>query len=286
MKHSHRIMHLAIASLFTRPSPAFDGAEDLPLSVETLDKVPEALRPLYAPTEDKKAFRLRVSGVPDVSKLESALASERDLTKAAKAELRTTIEKYKDIDPVKYKEMISKLDGDEEQSLMKKGEFDKVFEKRTEKMRLAHEAAIKAKDEENTGMKSRLTKLEQRALDNHVRAAGAKAGIHNGAYEDALLRARARFTIDGDGSAVELGEDGKPIADATGKKPFTLDQWFEERKKDAGHWFPHGSKGGGGQGDGNGAGSGGKTMKRADFDAITDPIQKAKAAKECKITDD
>jgi hypothetical protein len=285
MKQKHRTVYLAVAALFSRPIARYDGDDGLPLQVETLDKVPEPVRALYAPTEDKKAFRLKVSGLPDVSKLESALASERNLSKEANQKLRDTIERYKDVDPEKYRDMMSKLDGDEEAQLIKKGEIDKVFEKRTEKMRQAHEAAIKAKEEENGSMKQRLTKLEQRALDNHVRAAATKAGIHPNAVDDALLRARSRFTLDPDGNAVELGEDGKPILDSSGKKPFTLEAWFEERKKDAAHWFPHGSKGGGGQGDG-GAGGGGKTMKRSEFEAITDPVAKAKAAKENKIVDD
>jgi hypothetical protein len=284
MKQTHRMLALAVSALFTSPRARYEGDDALPLQVESIDKVPEAVRQLYAQTEDKKAFRLKVSGLPDVSKLESALESERRISKEKAAELRTTIEKYKDVDPVKYREMMDKLDGSEEADLMKKGEIDKVFERRTEKMRLKHEADIKAKDEEIGKKTQRLTKLEQRALDSHVRAAASKAGIHNHAIDDALLRARSKFTLDEDGNAVELGSDGKPILAEDGNKPFTIDQWFEERKKDAAHWFPNGNKGGGGTGDG-GAGGEGKTMKRSDFDKIENAAEKAEKAKKFKIVD-
>lgn len=284
MKLNQRTVFLAISALFAQPVARYDGDDALPIQVESLDKVPEAIRPLYAQTEDKKAFRLKVSGVPDVSKLESALEGERNLVKEAKAQLRATIEKYKDVDPDKYKELMSKMEGDEEQQLLKNGGIDKVLERRTEKMRQKYEADLKARDEQDAVKTQRLTKLEQRALDNHVRAAATKAGIHPSATDDALLRARSKFTLDEDGNAVERGEDGKPILGATGKKPFTIEEWFEERKKDASHWFPLGSKGGGGGGDGGAAG-GGKTMKRSEWDAMTNAVEKSKAAREYKIID-
>lgn len=287
MKQTHRILPLAISSLFmlSLPKPRYDGEGEIPLQVESLDKLPEAVRPLYAPTEDKKAFRLKVSGVPDVSKLERALESERGFKTEAERKLRETAEKFKDVDPVRYRELMSKVEDSEEQKLLKEGGIDKVLDRRTEKMRIKHEADLKAKDEEVTGIRSRLTKLEQRALDGQVRAAGQKAGAHPSAMEDAVLRARSRFTVDGEANAVELGPDGKPILGSDGKKPFTLDAWFEERKKDSPHWFPVGSKGGGGNGDGGAAG-GGKSMKRSEFDAIQDPVAKAKAARETTIVDD
>lgn len=284
MKLNNRIVSLAIASLFSVPRVRYDGDGGLPIQVEALDKVPEAVRTLYVPTEDKKAFRLNVSGLPDVSRLESALESERNISKSYKQQAAQLAERYKDVDPEKYREAMSRLEGDEERELLKKGGMDKVIELRTEKMRQKYEADLKAALDAHGKDKQRLTKLEQRALDNHVRAAATKAGIHASAIDDALLRARSKFTLDMEGNAVELGPDGQPIPDASGKKPFTVEQWFEERKKDAAHWFPLGSKGGGGNGDGGAAG-GGKTMKRSEWDAMTDPAAKSKAARENTITD-
>lgn len=280
-----RTLFLAVAGLFVRPLARYDGADELPISVESLDKVPEAHRTLYKEAEDKKSFRLRVSGVPDVSKLESALASERNISAESKRMLREASEKFKDIDPAKYREMMSKLDGDEEQQLLKAGGIDKVLERRTQKMREKFDADIKARDEEGVTLKAKLTRLEQRALDNHVRAAATKAGIHPTAVDDALLRARSRFTLDDKGDAVELGVDGKPILDAQGKKPFTIEAWFEERKKDAAHWFPLGSKGGGGNGSGDKGTSGKQTMLRSEWEAIVDPVEKSKVAREKEIVD-
>ena len=58
----------------------------LPAHVETLDTVPEELRPHYVPAEDG-GFRLDAEGIEDVSGLKSALAKERAARKALRAEL-------------------------------------------------------------------------------------------------------------------------------------------------------------------------------------------------------
>lgn len=58
----------------------------LPAHVESLDTVPEELRPHYVPAEDG-GFRLDAEGIEDVSGLKSALAKERAARKALRAEL-------------------------------------------------------------------------------------------------------------------------------------------------------------------------------------------------------
>ena len=55
--------------------------------VDSLEALPEALRPFYVPTEDGR-FRLDAEGGADVSGLEWALGKERAATEALKAELK------------------------------------------------------------------------------------------------------------------------------------------------------------------------------------------------------
>ena len=59
--------------------------------VDSLEALPEALRPFYVPTEDGR-FRLDAEGVEDVSGLKSALEKERAARKALKAELEAARE--------------------------------------------------------------------------------------------------------------------------------------------------------------------------------------------------
>lgn len=230
----------------------------LPLTVEKLDAVPEAQRSLYVEKDGK--FHLDVDGLEDTTGLKTALQKERDAAKEAKRLAKEIEERYSGIDPAKVREMMSKLENDGEAALIAAGKIDEVIAKRTEKFkaesqRLINEAMDKAKAAE-----ARTKKFEQRVLDNHIRQAAAKAGIHSHAIEDALFRARSMFSLTDDGDAIQLGQDGTPVIGKDGKTPFSPSEWLEGMKESAPHWFPAGSSGGGAGGNKGGSGGNGKDL--------------------------
>lgn len=256
--------------------------------VDTLDTIPEAQRSWYVEKDGK--FNLDISKIEfeDTSSLKTALEKERNAVKEAKIASKKALEDamlpFAGIDPVKTRALLSKFDNEEEAALIAAGKVDEVIAKRmakrdAEQQRLLDAAEARAKDAlevANTFM--------GRVLDNNIRAAASKAGIHTFAIEDALLRARMLFSLDNNGEAVQFHEDGESVVlGKDGKTPFGPSEWLETMKESAPHWFPAGSSGGGAGGSG-GAGAGGKTITRAAFDAL--PIsEKPKAARTLTIVD-
>lgn len=253
----------------------------LPLVVDKLDAVPEAMRTEYVEKDGK--FHLDVTGMEDTSGLKSALDKERKAAKDAEKARKDLEARFAGIDPEKFRNLMDKLAGDEEAALIAAGKIEEVIGKRTEKLRgelqrQVDEAANKVKLADE-----RANKFSQRVLDNHIRAAAVKTGLHSHAVEDALLRGRAMFVLNEVGDAVQLGEDGKPVFGKDGKTPYSPAEWLEGMKEQAPHWFPAGGAGSGAQGGSGGAGSA-KTITRAAFDALS-AAEKAKTVKTHKITD-
>lgn len=218
----------------------------LPLIVDQLDSVDESVRSFYV--EDSGKYRLDLDGYEDPKNLKSALEKERQAAKDAKKLISEMQRKYDGIDPDKVKGLLSKLENDEEAKLLAEGKLDEVVNKRIEKQRAeferkATEALTRAEQE---ALKAK--KFEQRVLDNHIRAAAMKAGLHEHAVEDALFRARSMFTLDENGEAVQLDQDGQPVVGKDGKTPFSPTEWLQEMKEKAPHWFPAQSSGGGAPG--------------------------------------
>jgi len=94
-----------------------------------------------------------------------------------------------------------------------------------------------------------------RVLDDAIRSAAAKAGLHQHAIDDALFRGRAMFTLDDNGQAVQLDSEGSPVIGKDGKTPFNPNEWLESMREQAPHWFPAGASG---SGSGNGSKGGGQ----------------------------
>jgi len=126
------------------------------------------------------------------------------------------------------------------------------MEKHTEAQQKLIEEAM---EREGGAMEVASTFME-RVLDNEVREAAVKIGLHPSAIDDALLHARNIFSIDDDGHAVQLDDDTEePVLGKDGKTPFSPLEWLEGMREKKPHWWPAGSSGGGA---GGGRGAGGK----------------------------
>lgn len=188
----------------------------------------------------------------DNSGLKSALEKERRAAREAEAKRKELEARFSGIDPDTYAELVKA----HEEAEANRG----TVEERAQKH------AQKAIDEANKKLAEALTAAENerkkaqayqgRVLDDAIRAAAAKAGIHQHAIDDALFRGRAMFTLDDNGNAVQLDGDGQPVIGKDGKTPYTPVEWLESMRETAPHWFPAGASGSGSGSDKKGGGFG------------------------------
>lgn len=257
------------------------------LLIDTLDKVPEFQRGWYV--ADAGKFKLDPSKVDieDVGGLKSALANERTANKLAKdaaaKAVADALKPFEGIDPTKTKALLSQFENDQEAKLIAEGKISEVITARMSKRDAELTKQVDAAKAAADAASAVANKYKGRVLDDAVRAAAAKAGLHAFAVDDALLRAKAIFVLDDNGNAVQVGADGQPVLGKDGKTAFSPSEWLETMKETAPHWFPAGSSGGGAGGD-KGGNSGGSTMKRAVFDALS-PAEKSKTVKTHTIVD-
>lgn len=270
MKMSH-MLHNLLISYMSRMGMMLNV---MPLVIDKLEDVPEGARAAYVEKDGK--FRLDVE-IEDTAGLKSALQKERDLAKASAKSLKELQEQFTGIDPVKVREMMQRLDNDGEAALIAAGKIDEVVSRRTEKLQKELQKQVDAAHNEAQSAAERANKFSQRVLDNHIRMAATKAGLHVHAIDDALFRARSMFSLNDDGEAIQLGSDGTVVLGKDGKTPFSPAEWLEGMKETAPHWFPNGSSGGGG-GKGGKGGAGAKDLSHLSPTARINAAREAKAA--------
>lgn len=276
-------MFMAVAAALASRGRRFGlgvGAVELEIDKAAWAKLPKDVQALYVEKDGK--YKLDGVEQEDVSGLKSALGKERDERKAAERKLKETLDRFEGIDPEEVKRILAKLGDDEETTLIKAGKLDEVVSRRMTKAQQAHVKEIEKMQGAVAAAEGRTAKFSQRVLDNHIRAAATKSGLHANAVEDALFRARTIFVLDDEGNAIQLDSDKKPVMGKDGKSPFSPGEWLDGMKESAPHWFPNGNSGGGSQGGGKGNGAT-KTMKRSEFDAL-DPAARHKAMSVDKVT--
>lgn len=214
-------------------------------------------------------------GNPDVAKqiadaVAAAVAGLKSKNEELLGKLKNTNEQLKafeGIDPVATKELLARFENDEELKLIKDGKHSELIERKTEKARQEAARLIKAAEDKAAQAEARASQFSKRVLDNQIREAAAKVGIHAHAIEDALFRGHSMFTLDADGQAVQLDQDGQPVLGKDGKSVFRPLEWLEGMKEVAPHWFPAGSSGGGAPG-GSGSAKGVDLSKMAPVDRL------------------
>lgn len=236
--------------------------------VEKIEDVAEPLREHYTEGSDGK-FHLAAEGVEDVSGLKSALKKERESREAAEKAVKDVSKQWEGMDPKEMRELLDRIEGDEDMKLIKEGKYDQVFAKRTEKLRIDHQKQLDKQAADNkTALDlavKRTAQYEQRVLENHLRQAAIEVGIHPQAVRDALFQGRAAFVLDENGNAVQKQEDGTIVIGKDGKSPFSPKEWLESMRAEAPHWFPANGSGTGATQSRTTNGSGQKTMTRSNF---------------------
>lgn len=222
----------------------------LPIEVDSIESVDEAARGFYKQSDDGK-FRLDLDGYEDPKGLKSALEKERQSARDATRQLKEFQKQYDGIDPEEAKQLMKVFETNEEARLIAQGKTDEVIQRRIEKQRTEFEKQVQAANQKAEQEAEKARRFEQRVLDSHIMAAATKAGIHQHAIDDALLRARSMFRLNDDGQAVQFDQDGNVVIGKDGKTPFTPNEWLEGMKETAPHWFPAGNSGGGVGGNSN-----------------------------------
>lgn len=216
----------------------------LKLTKEEYDKLDEGIRGLYG--EQDGGYVLSVEGIEDTTGLKNALAAERK-EREKYAKLAKTYEGLGKT-PDEIQEILKKMAEDEENTLAKKGEFEKLKAQLLEQ----HKKELDAKDHELLGMKS---SLESYLVDTTA----TKAIAENNGNVTLLLphvKSRVRVVNDNgkystqvllpDGSAPMLNAKGEPVSIADFVKAMRDDEVFQPAFKSSGNTGSGGAGGGGG----------------------------------------
>lgn len=262
----NRLAALVCAALtsYTTRAGLMSGA--ITLEADNLDGIPEFQRGWYVQDPASKKFKIdpakvEVEDVTGLRNTVTTLRTETQKAKDAQAEaVRKALEPFQGIDPVKTKAMLAAFASEEEKKLISQGEegINKVIQGRMQKAREEMETQITQANEKADGAFEVIGHLQGLVIDNFVRAAATEAGVHPGAIDDVLLRARQIFSLNDDMTgAVQYEEDGETVVmGKDGKSPFGPGEWILRMKEKAPHWFPSQGSGGGAQGNKGNKGGG------------------------------
>ena len=245
--------------------------------VDSLDGIPEALHGEYKQIEGGK-FQLSVEGLPpqeDVAGLKSALQKERE--RNAQAKQWETLGKT----PAEIKEMLDAQTKREEDEAKKKGDFESI--RKQDQARFETEkAALQA---ELTAARS---SERQAIVENNLLASLTKAGATQEGADLLPERLQKRVVIETDNGKriIKITQpDGVTPMAGKGKDGFaTFDDLIEEAKTAWPSLFSGSGNGGSGKQPGATGGTG-KTIKRADFDALPPTEKAAKMRDGFTVTD-
>lgn len=196
----------------------------LKFKVAKLEDVAEQFRGLYAQGADGM-FYLQAEGAVDKDRLDEFRNNNVNLMKE--------MEKYKDVDPAKYNELLAIQRKVEEKELIEKGEIDKLVNLRTQEMRRTLDQQIADLTKAN---EINVRQLETLTIDNAVREHAVKLGVQATAVDDVLLRAKTVFRLQ-EGKPVAVDKDGQVIFGKDGQTPMAVGEYVTGLKETAPHLF-------------------------------------------------
>jgi hypothetical protein len=211
---------------------------DLDYEVPALEPLAENIRGLYKPKEDGQGYVLSVKGgvVPK---------TKVDEFRNKNVELAKELEKFKDVDPEKYKHILQQQKDLEEGELLRKGDVDGLVNKRVAAIVTEKDSVISARDEELSATRRM---LESITINDAVKSSSLALGVLPEAIDDVILRARTTFVIE-KGKTVARDAEGNPMFASDGTTPLTVQEWTKQLKAKAPHLFQgvQGTNAGGGR---------------------------------------
>jgi hypothetical protein len=165
------------------------------------------------------------------------------------------LKQWDGLDPEQVKDTMKRLQMSEEARLIADGKFEEVLKRKTDIVAAEWNSKYKAKEQAEAELRTNLESIQSKyaslRIDESVRAELTKLGALPAAIEDAVLRARMTFKLEGD-DVLARDRDGDLL---TGKQgALSIAEWSENMREAAPHWF--GKPTGGGdrkQSNGNGA---------------------------------
>lgn len=144
--------------------------------------------------------------------------------------------KFKDVDPAKYAEMAATIEKIQEKKLIDEGEFDKLLEQRTTKMKVDYESQMeilrKGSATSAANAEKHKKELSRLKVDTAVSRAISDVAIpRKGAMEDIMARANRTFGIDDEGT-ITASKNGKALFNKDGA-PLSMTDWAEEQLAEA-----------------------------------------------------
>lgn len=240
--------------------------------VASLDEVPEAARTLYTKTGDGK-YKLEIEGMVDKAKLDEFRENNVALNKKLE-DLSKQMESFKGVDPTKFKEYEEQARQINEKELIKKGDFETLVAQRTAAMKKDLEDKIAAQAETIKNLESEKTKAygerDSYIVESELRKAAEhpEAGYNPGVADILLPHVMKEFTIK-DGKVTRVKPDGTVVY-GKDSNPATIQEFLQDMSKDR-PWMLKPSSGSGAPGNNGKGAANGKTMKRADYNAL-DPM--------------
>lgn len=211
----------------------------LKYQIAKLEDVPENVRSLYK--QEGTVYVLDAEDVVPKTRL--------DEFRTNNIQLQQQLDKLKDVDPVKYAELIKVQQQVEEGKLIQAGKLEEVVTLRVTNMKKDLETQLNGTKTELSQANAQLALL---MIDNAVRQVAVQNGALPTALDDVVLRARTVYSME-KGQAVPKDDKGQVIYGKDGQTPMTINDWLVNLKKSAPHLFA-GSQGGGAGGGRNGAG--------------------------------
>lgn len=202
--------------------------------IKKLDDVPEAVRSLYKADGDD--FVLDAEGIVPKERLDEF--RENNIV------LKQQMDKLKDIDPVKYRELQQLETAVTEGKLIKAGKLEEVVNLRVDAMKKEKDTKIAELEAITSQQGGQLSAL---LIDNGVKSAAIKKGVLPTAVDDVVARARGVYVVENGAPIAKKGAD--VIFGKDGKTPMQPDEWIDGLKESAPHLFQgtQGSGAGGGR---------------------------------------
>jgi len=207
----------------------------LKFMLDTLEGLDEGTAKLYSQGQDKK-FYLEVDGAVAKSKLDEFRNTNVNLMKE--------MEKFKDVDPVKYQELLKKQQEFEGKKMVSMDEVNDMVLERVKTMQNDFNTEKQTMTEANNKLNRQLESL---LVDSAVRREASNEKVLASAVDDVLLRAKSVFKVV-DGVLTPQDSNGNMVYGKDGTSPLSPGEWVKGLIKTAPHLFEPSVGGGSGGG--------------------------------------
>jgi hypothetical protein len=178
------------------------------------------------------------TGSPDIQKLiQEAVDKEVAGLKSKNSELiqkfksaQEAAKQWEGYDVEKVKNLMGRLEQDEELRLLSEGKVDDVVNRRIENFKRDYESQLSARDSKLSEYEQMLKQKEDRlaslVIDGQIREAYVSLGFEPSALDDVLRLGRDVFIMDDNGKAVPRDAGGNIIFGKDAKSPVTAAEWL------------------------------------------------------------